>query len=264
MTLICETCGKSFNSLAHLFLHQRKHKEQQPSVCTVCGKQFSTKDSLKAHTVRKHGMVSMLFYQKTYLKWHLYKHTGQEPYLCDTWVKGWPSAAQIRVHMVQHTEERPFKCEDCGVCYKRRSHLTEHSSCARSAAKPLDWTTCWRSTRESGRSRVWNVAKRSRGKLSSGSKEKRHVCDFMPFLVFSCVLNWSCVALQSTTLHSVISNASLHFKLTATTIFTDILNNSHSLSLSFDVSLLQGISKVYKKPKAVQRQGEGNRQFTQG
>ncbi|XP_056248433.1 zinc finger protein 658B-like [Seriola aureovittata] len=128
---ICETCGKSFKSLAYLILHQSKHREQQPSVCSYCGKQFSTKDCLRAHMVRHTGgypcpVCGKKFYQKTYLKWHLYKHTGQEPYLCDTCGKGWPSAAQLKLHMVQHTEERPFKCEDCGMCYKRGSHLMAH------------------------------------------------------------------------------------------------------------------------------------------
>ncbi|XP_040911970.1 zinc finger protein 43-like isoform X2 [Toxotes jaculatrix] len=128
---ICETCGKSFKSLAYLILHQSKHRERQPSVCSYCGKQFSTKDCLRAHMVRHTGgypcpVCGKKFYQKTYLKWHLYKHTGQEPYLCDTCGKGWPSAAQLKLHMIQHTEERPFKCEDCGVCYKRGSHLMAH------------------------------------------------------------------------------------------------------------------------------------------
>ncbi|XP_071348954.1 zinc finger protein 665-like isoform X2 [Trachinotus anak] len=128
---ICETCGKSFKSLAYLILHQSKHREQQPNVCSHCGKQFSTKDCLRAHMVRHTGgypcpVCGKKFYQKTYLKWHLYKHTGQEPYLCDTCGKGWPSAAQLKLHMVQHTEERPFKCEDCDLCYKRVSHLMAH------------------------------------------------------------------------------------------------------------------------------------------
>ncbi|TKS79772.1 Zinc finger protein [Collichthys lucidus] len=50
----------------------------------------------------------------------------QVPYLCDTCGKGWPSAAQLKLHMVQHTEDRPFKCEDCDACYKRGSHLNAH------------------------------------------------------------------------------------------------------------------------------------------
>uniref|UniRef100_A0A8P4G6I8 C2H2-type domain-containing protein n=1 Tax=Dicentrarchus labrax TaxID=13489 RepID=A0A8P4G6I8_DICLA len=118
---ICETCGKSFKYLAHLVLHQRKHRERQPSVCSDCGKQFSTKDYLRAHMVR---------------------HTGQEPYLCDTCGKGWPSAAQLKLHMVQHTEERPFKCEDCGVCYKRESHLMAHHRAKHMRLRPFVCEIC--------------------------------------------------------------------------------------------------------------------------
>ncbi|XP_051263302.1 zinc finger protein 665-like isoform X2 [Dicentrarchus labrax] len=144
---ICETCGKSFKYLAHLVLHQRKHRERQPSVCSDCGKQFSTKDYLRAHMVRHTGgypcpVCGKKFFQKTYLKWHLYKHTGQEPYLCDTCGKGWPSAAQLKLHMVQHTEERPFKCEDCGVCYKRESHLMAHHRAKHMRLRPFVCEIC--------------------------------------------------------------------------------------------------------------------------
>ncbi|XP_054452118.1 zinc finger protein 665-like [Anoplopoma fimbria] len=148
----CETCGKSFKSLAYLILHQSKHRERQPSVCTYCGKQFSTKDCLRAHMVRHTGgypcpVCGKKFYQKTYLKWHLYKHTGQEPYLCDTCGKGWPSAAQLKMHMVQHTEARPFKCEDCGICYKRGSHLMAHRRAKHIGLRPFACEVCGKAFR---------------------------------------------------------------------------------------------------------------------
>lgn len=144
---VCETCGKSFKSLAYLILHQSKHRERQPSVCSYCGKQFSTKDCLRAHIVRHTGgypcpVCGKKFYQKTYLKWHLYKHTGQEPYLCDTCGKGWPSAAQLKLHMIQHTEERPFKCEECGACYKRGSHLMAHRRAKHIGLRPFVCEVC--------------------------------------------------------------------------------------------------------------------------
>ncbi|XP_028449106.1 zinc finger protein 814-like [Perca flavescens] len=152
---ICETCGKGFKSLAHLILHQSKHRERQPSVCSYCGKQFSTKDCLRAHMVRHTGgypcpVCGKKFYQKTYLKWHLYKHTGQEPYLCDTCGKGWPSAAQLKLHMIEHTEERPFKCEDCGACYKRGSHLMAHRRAKHIRLRPFACEVCSKAFRLNG------------------------------------------------------------------------------------------------------------------
>ncbi|XP_033506222.2 uncharacterized protein LOC117271849 [Epinephelus lanceolatus] len=144
---VCETCGRSFKYLAHLILHQRKHRDQQPSVCSYCRKQFSSKDCLKAHMVRHTGgypcpVCGKKFNQKTYLKWHLYKHTGQAPYLCDTCGKGWPSAAQLKLHMIQHTSERPFKCEDCGVSYKRESHLIAHRRAKHIRLRPFVCEVC--------------------------------------------------------------------------------------------------------------------------
>ncbi|XP_042353552.1 zinc finger protein 16-like isoform X1 [Plectropomus leopardus] len=144
---ICETCGRSFKYLAHLVLHQRKHRDRQPTVCSYCGKQFSSKDCLKAHMVRHLGgfpcpVCGKKFNQKTYLKWHLYKHTGQAPYLCETCGKGWPSAAQLKLHMIQHTEERPFKCEDCGVAYKRESHLIAHRRAKHIRLRPFVCEVC--------------------------------------------------------------------------------------------------------------------------
>ncbi|XP_073347084.1 uncharacterized protein [Pagrus major] len=144
---VCETCGQSFRFLAHLVLHQRKHREEQPNVCSHCGKQFSSKDCLRAHMVKHTDgfpcpVCGKKFYRKLYLKWHLYKHTGQEPYLCDTCGKGWPTAHLLKLHMSQHTEERPFKCEDCGVCYKRESHLIAHRRAVHIRLRPFLCEVC--------------------------------------------------------------------------------------------------------------------------
>ncbi|XP_068557922.1 zinc finger protein 431-like isoform X2 [Cebidichthys violaceus] len=133
----CALCEKNFPELC---------------VCSYCGKQFSTKNCLRAHTVRHTGgypcpVCGKKFYQKIYLKWHMYKHTGQEPYLCDTCGKGWPSAAQLKVHMVQHTEERPYECEDCGTRYKRRSHLMAHRRAKHIGVRPFACEMCGKAYR---------------------------------------------------------------------------------------------------------------------
>uniref|UniRef100_A0A671Y7S4 C2H2-type domain-containing protein n=1 Tax=Sparus aurata TaxID=8175 RepID=A0A671Y7S4_SPAAU len=117
--------------------------------------------ALKAHMVRHTDgftctVCGKKFYRKLYLKWHLYKHTGQEPYLCDTCGKGWPTAHLLKLHMSQHTEgrpvhscarfcskafrlnselkqhmivhtgERPFPCPRCGKKFKKKCHLRQH------------------------------------------------------------------------------------------------------------------------------------------
>ncbi|XP_060900773.1 zinc finger protein 665-like isoform X1 [Labrus mixtus] len=143
----CETCGKCFKSHYPLMRHRRTHREQPPVVCTYCGKQFASKNYLKAHMVRHTGgypcpECGKVFYQKTYLTYHLYKHKGQEPYLCETCGKGWPNAALLKVHMVKHREDRPFKCEDCGATYKRESHLMAHRRSKHLGLRPFVCEVC--------------------------------------------------------------------------------------------------------------------------
>ena len=118
--------GKASN--VFLTLHQREHRE---SMEKSSGKDFSSKDCLKSHMVRHTDgfpcpQCGKKFYWKLTLQWHLDKHTGQHLYYCDTCGKGWPNARLLKLHNIQDTEERPFKCGDCGVCYKRESNLITH------------------------------------------------------------------------------------------------------------------------------------------
>ncbi|XP_059502982.1 zinc finger protein 229-like isoform X2 [Stegostoma tigrinum] len=48
---------------------------------------------------------------------------GQLPVLCD---KGFAQSASLLRHQQVHTEERPFKCPDCGKDYKSSSNLMSH------------------------------------------------------------------------------------------------------------------------------------------
>nr|XP_020490959.1 zinc finger protein 814-like [Labrus bergylta] len=143
----CETCGKIFDSSYALMRHRRTHRERPPVVCTYCGKQFTSKDYLRAHMVRHTDgypcpECGKVFYQKTLLTYHLYKHKGQEPYLCDTCGKGWPNAALLKVHMVKHREGQPFKCEDCGAAYKRESSLISHRRSKHIGLRPFVCEVC--------------------------------------------------------------------------------------------------------------------------
>ncbi|XP_060900770.1 zinc finger protein 99-like isoform X1 [Labrus mixtus] len=143
----CETCGRSFKFRVNLIMHQRKHRERPPNVCSYCGKKFSSRDTLKAHLVRHTDgypcpECGKVFYQKTLLTYHLYKHKGQEPYLCDTCGKGWPNAALLKVHMVKHREDRPFKCDECGVTYKWESSLISHHRSKHIGLRPFVCEVC--------------------------------------------------------------------------------------------------------------------------
>uniref|UniRef100_A0A8C4HZC1 C2H2-type domain-containing protein n=1 Tax=Dicentrarchus labrax TaxID=13489 RepID=A0A8C4HZC1_DICLA len=106
---ICETCGKSFKYLAHLVLHQRKHRERQPSVCSDCGKQFT---QLKLHMVQHTEERA--------------KHMRLRPFVCEICSKAFRLNNELKKHMMVHTGERPFTCPRCGKTFTRKSRLREH------------------------------------------------------------------------------------------------------------------------------------------
>lgn len=87
---ICEICGKSCISASVLKCHKYVHERPKEStVCSYCGKKFSSKHCLRTHMNRHTGgfscsICSKVFFQKTYLKRHMNIHSGVlHPYLCE-------------------------------------------------------------------------------------------------------------------------------------------------------------------------------------
>lgn len=79
---VCLLCGKNFNRLANLRIHQRCHTGEKPYTCSHCGRRFSHSGNLQ-----KHKRV----------------HTGERPYRCPQCSKSFCQSSHLKKHQTVHT-----------------------------------------------------------------------------------------------------------------------------------------------------------------
>ncbi|XP_021931557.1 zinc finger protein OZF-like [Zootermopsis nevadensis] len=112
ITHLCHTCGKTYNTLSKLRIHeQRVHQDSaskqvsdKKQICGVCGKEFQfTK----------------------YLRKHMLKH-GKKNFVCETCGKLFETKYMLKMHQESHSEVRPYTCKICRSSYKRNRNLLSH------------------------------------------------------------------------------------------------------------------------------------------
>ncbi|XP_070702897.1 zinc finger protein interacting with ribonucleoprotein K-like [Pempheris klunzingeri] len=89
----CSICGKGYSLKLTLKRHIRLHSEGKKFSCTVCEVRFSVRSSLVYHTRI---------------------HTGERPFSCSVCSKTFIKKGYLKQHLQVHTGEKPFSCLICG------------------------------------------------------------------------------------------------------------------------------------------------------
>ncbi|XP_050076786.1 uncharacterized protein LOC126563960 [Anopheles maculipalpis] len=67
-----------------------------------------------------------LFKSKTAFAYHQLQHTGERPYKCQTCQKCFFTCSALKVHERLHSGEKPYKCEECGHHFRQWGDLKYH------------------------------------------------------------------------------------------------------------------------------------------
>ena len=161
----CGECLKVFKFVSHLREHSVVHTGEKPFRCDECGSQFGQASNLRAHVKAMHRIerpykceaCPAAFPSHRPLVGHMKSHTEQRPYQCDRCPSAFPNPKYLhkhkkKTHQLNHpdkldpcaiselkptesrsqshargeADERPYKCDQCTISFKRAAHLTVH------------------------------------------------------------------------------------------------------------------------------------------
>ncbi|XP_052676111.1 zinc finger protein 85-like isoform X2 [Crassostrea angulata] len=140
---MCDSCGMSFNQRSGLYTHKLTHHNNNPAhICSECGKAFKHPNYLRSHFVAKHlkhediasygcriytcEICQKLFSDKSDLRSHMNKHTGEKPFKCAICNKGFSDKSNMRAHQRLHQDSRPHHCNVCGKGFLFNRDLKKH------------------------------------------------------------------------------------------------------------------------------------------
>ena len=150
-SFVCDLCPRRFDAEQKLVLHRESH--DQLIHCSACGQAFHTEKALEIHIKQMHFVggqtnpmdsrksmftgYSLCSRQFEYLKAHEKNHSEVKPLTCNICDRtfAWSSGLQkhkrlmhVKKNVRSSRSDKPFKCEDCGKCFKTAVLLQSHAS----------------------------------------------------------------------------------------------------------------------------------------
>ncbi|XP_028440169.1 gastrula zinc finger protein 5-1-like isoform X1 [Perca flavescens] len=101
----CSVCGKSYTLKSSLKSHMRLHSEGKVFTCSICRTSFCETGSLISH---------------------MRIHTGEKPFSCSVCGIRFAQKGNLKQHLTVHTGEKSFSCSVCNKRFARRSTLRRH------------------------------------------------------------------------------------------------------------------------------------------
>nr|XP_033816326.1 zinc finger protein 2-like [Geotrypetes seraphini] len=155
----CTECEKCYTYKSQLIIHQKVHKGQKPSKCSVCNESFSQTFQLKSHELTNTTKIQVYemnlkgmeifkcpicdksFFQKYKFRIHERIHTGEKPYKCSQCDKSFNDISALRTHERIHTGEKPYTCSECNKSFIQKYKLKIHER-IHTGEKPFKCSIC--------------------------------------------------------------------------------------------------------------------------
>ena len=126
----CDICGSKFVSKDSLHLHKTRIHFPKPATCSDCGEVFPNYDKMRAHKNKIHNPLQCEYCDystghPSHLKKHMAKHFEPQ-FQCSHCDKKLKSKKSLVAHEMEHTGERPYKCDVCAAGFTSTSARLQH------------------------------------------------------------------------------------------------------------------------------------------
>lgn len=156
----CQVCGTFYQTAIALEVHNcTTHRDRDDRhCCSLCQKEYSSADCLRQHMTHKHGsemggeqsfscdICDRRFRWKSSLKMHVKLHQAMDidvkVFKCIKCDQICPSQCSLKAHMIKHSDRRLFPCKICGISFKRKYALKEHSEAVHRIEKNFQCSAC--------------------------------------------------------------------------------------------------------------------------